>query len=281
MTPTPQEMHARGRERFVADPSKCYQRHIRELYEELEGRKSPCTAECYEVKVNPKTGHKKYGSCPHLEGYTVREITRDEAESIILKYEWLQSMGRGVQACYGLFSAEGELMGANCLGRMGGGVGDICGPGYENKTVCLMRGVCVPHAPKNAGSFFTSQTCEKAHADFGWSIFFGYSDSAAGEIGQIYKSCNWVCLGQGPGKPEGSFHTDFQSPDGSRIVTSYDLNHDKKKKLASSLGWDESKGPVRQYLRRSGWKPIRRAAKTKFVWFEGPDRGKLGAKCRF
>jgi hypothetical protein len=271
MTPTPQEMHALAHERFLANPNKCYQRHIRELYAEVEGRVPPCNEECY----------KRKGKCPHLEGYTVRQISRAEAASVILKYEWLQTLGRGITACYGLFSPEGELMGANALGRMGGGVGDICGPGHENQTVCLMRGVCVPYAPKNAGSFFTSKTCKQAHTDFGWSIFFAYSDASASEFGEIYRICNWVCLGQGPGKPEDNFHTDFESPDESRIVTSYALNRDKGKKLASSLGWDESKGAVRQYLRRSGWKPIRRAAKFKYVWFEGPNRRKLQAKCRY
>ena len=85
--------HAEARRRFFADPTKCYQRHIRELYEELEGRVSPCSADCY-------------NKCSHLDGYTVKQITREQAETIILKYEWLAGdpmnkspMGRGISAC--------------------------------------------------------------------------------------------------------------------------------------------------------------------------------------
>src|ERR1039458_288567 len=92
-----EKMHELARERFKDDPSKCYQRHIREVWGEAEQRPQ----------------------IQSLAGARVERITREEAASIILKYEWLQSMGSGVQACYGL-KLGGELLGANCFGSMGG-----------------------------------------------------------------------------------------------------------------------------------------------------------------
>jgi hypothetical protein len=279
--------HAVARERFGKNPAKCYQRHIRELYEELEGKHPPCTAECY-----PPTN-----KCPHLAGYTVREITKDEAETIILKYEWLQSMGRGVEACYGLFSPEGELMGANALGSMGGGVGYVV-LGKEKQTVCLQRGVCVPHAPKNAGSFFTRATCKQAHIDHGWSIFFAYSDTHnASEVGTLYQSLNWYYIGEDVGRSKSGkgYHSNYHPPNGcvvgksgkryDKMVSSYSLNHDSERKFMRDLGWTnaEDDGPMRTWLRNHGWVEEKDYGKKKWLWFEGTpsERRALKAACRY
>jgi hypothetical protein len=252
--------HAIARERFKLEPTKCYQRHIRELYQELEPRE-PLRS---------------------LDGAYVREISRDQAASVILKYEWLAGdprnkapMGRGNQAYYGLW-IDGELIGANALGRSGGMVGDICGPDYAEQTVCLQRGACVHYAPKNAASFFTAETCKRARKDHDWNVFFAYSDTHnASEVGIIYQACNWYYLGEDLGRAEGSFHANFISPDGSRRITSYQLNHDKERKIARELGWDETKGPVRTWFKRppseggAGWTQENEYTKKKWCWFEG------------
>jgi hypothetical protein len=264
--------HAIARERFKSDPTKCYQRHIRELYAELEPREQ----------------------LRSLSGACVTEITREQAASIILKYEWLAGdpknkspMGRGIQACYGLFSHDGELIGANCLGVMGGEIGNICGELYADKTVCLMRGACVHYAPKNAGSFFTAETCKQAYKDpdRGWSVFFAYSDTRnASEVGTIYQACNWFYLGEDLGRAKRSHHTNFISPDGTQKVTSYKLNHDKDRKFLRSLGWNESKGSMRSWLKRpmseggAGWTQENEYGKKKWCWFEGSPSEKRRLK---
>jgi hypothetical protein len=266
--------HAIARERFKLEPSKCYQRHIRELYAELEPREP----------------------LPSLDGAYVKEISRDQAASIILKYEWLTGdprnkapLGRGNEAYYGLW-LESELIGANALGRSGGTIGDICGLGYADQTVGLHRGACVHYAPKNAASFFTAETCKKAQRDRGWSIFFAYSDTHnASEVGTIYQACNWFYLGEDLGRAEGSFHANFISPDGTRKITSYQLNHDKERKIARELGWNESKGPVRTWLKRSpsedgaGWTQENEYTKKKWCWFEGTpsEKRRLKNACRY
>ena len=113
------KMHCIAKERFERDRSKCYQRHIREVWAEAEPREQLTS----------------------LAGAIVERITREEAESIILKYEWLAAdprnnapMGRGIQAFYGL-RLNGELVGANCLGKMGGDISNICGKANVKKAV--------------------------------------------------------------------------------------------------------------------------------------------------
>jgi hypothetical protein len=250
------EAHQEAKRRFDADPSKskCYQRHIREVWQELENK--PVIAS--------------------LKGATVRRITREEAASIILKYEWLAGnplnkapMGYGIKAYYGLFIGD-ELLGANCIGSAGGQIANICGPEYGKKTVTLARGACVPHAPKNAASFFITHTCRQAFKDFGWEVFFAYSDHDAGEIGTVYQAANWFYLGKGIGRGKGlGTHCNYLSPDGTKLVKSYQLNHDKDKKFMKSLGWTPEIGNMRAFLRGKKWSEIKEKDKGKWVWFEG------------
>ncbi len=281
MTNPLQQAHEEARNRFLADPSKCYQRHIREVWEEWDGRKYPCTADCRKGCTHFPRGSRE-----------VRKITREEAASIILKYEWLAAdpknkspLGRGIETCYGLF-LNGELIGANCFGRMGGQIGNICGPHYADKTGYLMRGACVHYAPMHAASFFTSQSCKRACAEMGWSIIFAYSDTAeASEVGTIYQACNWYYLGEDLGRGSGSHHSNFISPDGTRTVTSYALNHDKSRRFLRELGWNESIAlPMRAWLREiAGWKEKKELGKKKWVTFVGTEdeRTELKKACRY
>jgi hypothetical protein len=263
------EAHRLARQRFKINPSKCYQRHIREVWGEIEKR-----AVLTDVKKSK-----------------VRQITRSEAESIILKYEWLAAdpnkaapLGRGISAYYGLIYDD-ELIGASCWGKMGKEVGLICYPEAKANTVCLMRGACVPHAPKNAASFFTQRACLQAYKDFGWEVVFAYSDTdEAGEMGTVYQACGWYYLGQGLGRGERGVHCDYLSPDKTRLITSYQLNHQgAEKKLMKSFGWSpEVKVSMRRWLREvCGWEEIQRKDKKKWVTFVGKRKNELMKMCRF
>jgi hypothetical protein len=250
MPPSVKLIHDIAGERFRADPSKAFQRHIREIYAELEPREQ----------------------LPSLAGARVERITTDEAESIILRYEWLRSMGPATSASYGLRIGD-ELLGVACFGCLGGNIRKICLGDTETetdelaaKTVCLMRGACVPWAPRNSASFLIRHACRKAHTDMGWRIFFAYSDSKAGEVGVVYQACGWFFLGDNLRKAK--YHTDYRSPDGKRTVTSYAVNHGRIK---------------RAKLLANGWTPIPRYNKKKYVWFEGSpsEREFLKSRCRY
>ena len=248
-TPSLQLMHDVAGERFKADPSKCYQRHIRELYAEMEPREQLTS----------------------LDGARVERISKEEASTIILKFEWLRTMASGTTACYGL-KLNGELLGAECFACLGGKIRQICvGSTFQEtrelaeKTVCLARGACVPWAPKNAASFAIRYACQQAHKDFGWRVFFAYSDHEAGENGTVYTAANWEPIGDSFRK--GKYHTDYVSPDSRQTISSYAKNH---------------KSISRMQLIADGWKPIIRWNKKRFVWFEPREqREQLKSQCRY
>lgn len=188
-----------------------------------------------------------------MRGCWVEPITREEAESVILKYEWLGTMGRGV-ATYGLRGPGGELLGTAVFGWPSAVQSrDICGQEYRDRAICLERGACVHYAPKNAASFLIANAVRQAAKDRGWRIFYAYADPEAGEIGTVYQACNWLYIGQGVGRTPGRLREDWRLPDGTEL-SSRSLRH-RKMKRADAL--------------ELGWRPVYKHPKHKYVHFEG------------
>lgn len=193
---------------------------------------------------------------PNLDGCRVERITRDDAESIILRYEWLGTMGRGL-ASYGLRTADGDLLGTAVFGWPSSVQSrDICGQENRHLAVALERGACVHYAPTNAASFLISHAVKLAAADHGWRIFYAYADPEAGEIGTVYQACNWLYIGQGVGRTPGRLREDWRLPDG-QVLSSRSLRHRKMK---------------RQDALDAGWVPVYKHPKHKYVHFEGDKR---------
>lgn len=189
----------------------------------------------------------------NLRGCWVEPITRAAAEAVILKYEWLGTMGRGV-ANYGLRGPGGELLGTAVFGWPSAVQSrDICGREYREQAVALERGACVHFAPSNAASFLISHAVRQAARDQGWRIFYAYADPEAGEIGTVYQACNWLYIGQGVGRTPGRLREDWRLPDGTEL-SSRSLRH-RKMKRGDAL--------------ELGWKPVYKHPKHKYVHFEG------------
>jgi hypothetical protein len=140
-----------------------------------------------------------------LEACAVERVCVDDAKAIILRYEWLGTMPVIVRAAYGLRTPSGELAGAVVFGDGPGTASDdLCGAEWRNRAVCLQRGACVHWAHPHAASFLISRACRRAHDDFGWVVFYAYSDRMAGEVGVVYQSCNWRYVGVGVGRGNGA-----------------------------------------------------------------------------
>lgn len=202
-----------------------------------------------------------------MAGCWVEAISREEAEAIILRYEWLGTLGRAV-ATYGLRGPGGELLGTAVFGWPSAVESrDICGKENRELAICLERGACVHFAPPNAASFLISHALKLAAKDRGWRIFYAYADPEAGEIGTVYQATNWLYIGQGVGRTPGRLREDWRLPDGTEL-SSRSLRH-KKMKRADALAL--------------GWKPVYKHPKHKYVKFEGSktERAALARALRY
>src|SRR2546425_3084051 len=209
-------------------PKKAHQRIIRERAALLEPREP----------------------LPSLKGCTVRRLDKATAKPIILRYEWLGTMGRP-RACYGLRAPNGELLGVVTFGIPAGDESrNICGPAHRDRAIALERGACVHYAPKNAASFLIRHACKLAHREFGWSIFSSYADPSAGEVGTVYQAANWLYVGQNVGRRPGMIRRQFIKPNG-KVVDERALTH-ARVKMSDVLGWTRVFVP----------------SKHRYVWFE-------------
>jgi hypothetical protein len=232
---------------FRLKPEKCWQRYIREVYSQIEGRPQ----------------------LESLKGAWVVPVEKSEASAMICKYEWLGSMATSTVACYGL-QLNGELLGAVAFATGLGSPESTRLTTTPAKTILLARGICVPHAPTNAGSFLVRQACRQAHRDHGWEVFFAYSDSDAGEIGTIYQAVGWKFIGTHKTSPKHS----FTSPDGRTHFTSYHFNKKSDTKF-KRIGWDGTE-PKYAFLTRLGYTKKTDSKKSRWVWFENTN-----LECRF
>lgn len=195
----------------------------------------------------------------NLDGVVVRQITREEAEAIIYQYEWLGTMPTVARAYYGMVTPDGEIIGACCFGVGGGSnARNICGPENRDVTICLERGACVHWAHPHAGSKLVSKACKLAAREFGWKVFYAYSDEHAGEIGTIYQACNWLYLGRGVGRGAGNTSRSvFYKPDGTKLTSKSMRAWLKKSPFTLPDDW--------WLLEAAGWTRTKEMDKHKYV----------------
>jgi hypothetical protein len=211
-----------------------------------------------------------------LLGFSVETITKEQAKTVILKYEYLGNIGKA-NYFIGLFSPDRELVGVACFGY---------GPSTPamrtllgGEAWCLERGACVPWAPKNAASFLIQSACRLMCKITGISRFFAYGDPMAGEYGGVYQACNWVYLGQGlNGTIKGRSTRTYVLRPGAdpNIVSNWQTTKvlrqnsnriiDPKTKKSRGLTYEEAK--------KAGWQVAHRAAKHVYAINVGRDAKK-------
>ena len=200
-----------------------------------------------------------------LTGCTVAEVPFAEAKALISRYEWLRSMPTGTRACYGLRTPEGELAGVAVFAAgPAPESGDLCGREHRSEAICLARGASVHWAHPHAASFLISRACKLAAAEFGWQIFYSYSDPTAGEIGTVYQACNWLYLGEGVGRSKGRGRLKFFDRREARWRSERVLRK-RRLKLAELRSHPD-------------WIVERTPDKARYVWFEGSPREKRELK---
>tara|TARA_Y100000361_G_scaffold1707_1_gene1433 strand:- start:2579 stop:3325 length:747 start_codon:yes stop_codon:yes gene_type:complete len=127
----------------------------------------------------------------------VKPVTNEQAEHIILKYEWLGSMGTSTRYCYGIYF-DNHLAGVACYGELGAiafqGYKNTVGKNYYNKGIILNRGACVHWAHEHAGSKLIAKSLKEIK-NKNYKFAVAYADSKAGEIGTLYQATNWHYIG--------------------------------------------------------------------------------------
>lgn len=232
---SPRQIRQEAVRRFAEQPEVCFQKHIQNVWGE----------------VNPR-------STARLEYTIVKRVSNKRATALIRRYEWLEKMAEGTIASYGLFYGE-ELLGVACFAK-GASVEPLRSVNEDtDKVVILARGCCVPHAGRNAPSKLISGAVKLAHRDFGWTHFVGYADPDLMERGNVYRACSWTCIGVAE---QGRKHT-FRSPDGKRKLSSYSFNYRNEYKFYA-LGWD-GKTPKYQFLESLGWTKIPESQKVRWL----------------
>jgi hypothetical protein len=198
-----------------------------------------------------------------LEGYSVETVARDQALPLIMRYEWLGTLGRTTSLFVGLFSPARELEGVACFGHgPAGGIRNIIG----GPALCLERGACVHYAPKNAASFLISHACKLICRLTQTERFFAYADPMAGEYGAVYQAANWAYLGQGLDGGNGRARRYYV------LAPGLDRNNHANWKTTRNLRREERM--TFKQAREAGWEIGTREAKHVYATHVGRDRRK-------
>jgi hypothetical protein len=157
----------------------------------------------------------------------LKEISYDDAKSIILDYEWLGTMGT-TQYHYGIFY-EGTLSGVVCFGyfqamlnenktKTGGGYSYYVGDKYWDKGIQLTRGACAWWCHEHSGSKLIAYGLREI-AKRGFKFVVAFSDGEAGEIGTLYQATNWNYIGS-----SGRTHWDVYHKSGGLYLNDRDFH---------------------------------------------------------
>lgn len=221
--------------------AKAWQREIRERKEKEYNRIAPTESK--------------------IEEAICRRITRKEAETIILEYEWLGTMGKGM-FCYGIFYND-ILGGVVCFGTVASiTAGDMFGIENRDRAICLERGACAwwchPHSASKLISYAVTDMAKTTK----YRIFYAYSDDSAGEIGTVYQACNWMYLGR---SASGGSQNKLLTPDGKLRDSRYIMTYAQR--------YTENQIPnrtvARQILHENGWKTKKTKPKCKYCIVKG------------
>jgi len=172
---------------------------------------------CHQRIIRDKLKQKENGSViDNYDTIKVKEISRKEAEELVLKYEWLKTLPDSTFIHYGLFFDD-TLTATECFTKnRAGGRYTL----YNKPAVSLTRGCCAYWAPPWTSSYLISKSLKLLNKKFNGKAMYvlAYSDWDAGEIGTVYQASNWFYLGH-------KYKYEWISPDGIR----YDRNTHRNK----------------------------------------------------
>lgn len=127
----------------------------------------------------------------------IKDIPKEKAMEIILKYEWLGTIGKP-RHCYGAFD-NNDFIGCVCYGVLNApqGYKNFVGKKYsqKGKGIQLIRGACVYWAHPHTASKLISESLKLINK-LNYKYVVAFSDPEAGEIGTVYQATNWHYTGE-------------------------------------------------------------------------------------
>lgn len=192
---------------------------------------------------------------------SVRIISRQEAEKVILKYEWLGTMPAATAMAVGLYFGN-NLAGVECFCTVKAG-----GAYTLNKqpAICLARGACVSWSPPWAGSYLVRKALNFLDAER-FHYVVAYSDTQAGEVGTIYQAAGWICTGS-------TMNSYWLDPDGKRFDRCVHRDRAREYKDGKLLPVTKHL-EIKEELICQGWQLIRNGA-TRYRYAEALGRGRI------
>ena len=193
------------------------------------------------------------------------------ATDLILTYEWLGTLPKIPRWCgtYGLYDpsySREKPIGVSMFGYGSGTLArNVCGTEYADKAICLERGASVHWAHPHAASFLISRAC-KIMADYGYRIFYAYSDVEAGEIGTVYQACNWHYIGRAD-----TARKDYFPPKYNPCMAPHNWIDDRERRRIKK---NFNCGHSPKQHREMGWLERKAISKHRYVRFEGNRREK-------
>lgn len=220
------------------------------------------------AQPDPLLGEKK-SLAANLQNATVREISREEAQPLILRNECLGNLG-AAQYFFGLYFRD-HLGAVVCFGETAGSnvKRSVCGPEHAAKVVTLVRGATedwanqpvVSKGKKHSGSassYLIARACERMVAKK-FNVIVAYSDPDKKEVGQIYASANFKYCGQARSK-----HEIVQFPDGTK--------RDERFISSEAKTRGRTFAEYKKQLREEGCTFAKASAKHRWVGFFGDKR---------
>lgn len=129
--------------------------------------------------------------------YIESKEDKANATEFIKRYEWLGTCGSYPTHWFSA-TYKGFLFGVVIMG-MPNAFSKLLGEDTKNLERLIARGASSALAPPNLGSKFLTWCMHWMVANTPYRLFTCYSDVEAKEMGTIYQSLNFYCLGQGAG----------------------------------------------------------------------------------
>lgn len=193
-----------------------------------------------------------------------REIDYETARPLVMRYEWLRSMG-SARWCVGLYFGE-FLAGVAAFGATAGTrtAESVAGIENANRVCTLVRGCCVHWAHPHSASWFIPRACRYMADNHGKNIFVAYADERGGEIGTIYSAINAIYTGLTQPAQQ------FQTPDG-RTHDGRQVSGLARDRRGGTLRYRHSRQTQKLLLLEKGAEFVPGAAKHRYVLIAGND----------